>query len=722
MIQVEHVQVEGFRGFPTKSDVFELRTPAVLLFGDNHQCKSSILNAIEWCLYGDQCVGGKSGIRERVGGWEVVNRNASGATVELAIESEQGVTIIKRAEVKGLGKKGRSVEVILPDGTPKEGDEAEQEIMRLVGLSFRDFATTVYQHQENVRAIVIQTPSERNDAIDRLLGMSDYRNVLDGIKRSKIADAQKKLTSQLEQFQTRIEDALRIRQEDVKHKKKEAVDSGLDESELNEEKLLEGAENVRKQIEEFASELGISATPVSSPSDWKDAPSFRHEAQKELDRLWSESPDLKEQSELNTRRTEADAIKTNYESQRQALSTATAKLQEFEREHGGQTQIDDEIENTQKQIDAVDDEIRQVSPKAKLVEEGIAILDAARPDESTDVCPLCGETVPNLLDHLRKEWVERIEAQVRALKARRAALAEKKAKLIDLKTQHESLTENLAKARELLAGAVQKAAEFLDRELTDQDDPAALLSIEIGKIDDRLKQIAEAIRGKREALNRISQSLNRLSLLYDVLELEDKIGRIEKIAETDEYRELENIRDRVAVLVVDVEVIDKFVRENMSKEAKTKMKAAGDAIDDYFQKIVGNPAAQKLVVEIEEDKRTGGNSYTFRDQNGEEFKPISSQGDMTGLALSMFLGLVKAYAHPIGFVLMDDPSQSLGTRQKQRLVEVLDEVCRSGRNIIVGTMDSELQEFLESSLTTAKTVYEFSEWEPESGPQVVKRV
>ncbi len=722
MLQLKYLQVEGFRGFPTKSDVLDLATPAVLLYGDNHQGKSSILNAIEWCLYGDQCVGGRSGIRERVGGWEIVNRNASGATVGLAIESEQGVTTIKRAQVKGLGKKGRSIEVILPDGTRKEGDEAEQEIMRLVGLSFRDFATTVYQHQETIRAIVIQPPSERNDAIDRLLGLSDYLNVLDGIRRSKIADAQKNLINQRKQLETRIEEALRIRQEDLKDKKREAVDSGLDESELNEEKLLEGAENVKKQMEEFASELGISAAPVSSPSDWKDAPSFGDEAQKELDRLWSESPDLKEQSELNARRTEADALKTNYESQRQALGTAKAKPQEFEREYGTQAEINHQIENTRKENDAVDDQIRQVSPKAKLVEEGIAVLEATRPDESTDVCPLCGETVPNLLDHLRKEWAERIEAQVRALKARRAALAEKRAKLIDLKTQHESLTENLAKAREQLAGAVQRAAEFLDRELTDQDDPAALLSIEIGKIDDRLKQIAEAIKGKRETLNRISQSLNRLSLLHDVLELEEKIGRIEKIAESDEYRELENIRDGVAVFVVDVEVLDRIVRECMAEEAKDKMKAAGDAIDDYFQKIVGNPAAQKLIVEIEEDKRTGGNSYTFRDQDGEEFKPISSLGDMNGLALSMFLGLVKAYGHPIGFVLMDDPSQSLGSRQKKRLVEVLDEVCRSGRNIVVGTMDSELQEFLESSLTRAKTIYEFSKWGPQSGPEVVKRV
>lgn len=722
MLQLKHLQVEGFRGFPEKSDVFEFTTPAVLFYGDNHQGKSSVLNAIEWCLYGNQCIGRKSGIRERVGGWEVVNRNASAATVKLAIETDEGVMTIKRVEAKGKGKKGRRTEVTLPDGTVIIDDDAEQEIIRLVGLSFKDFATTVYQHQETIRAIVIQTPKERNDAIDRLLGLSDYRNILDGIKKSKIADTQKELASQFAEFQARIEQALKIRQGDLEQKKEEAVDSGLNENELNEDKLLEGADNVKNQIEKFASELGIPATPVSSLSDWKGTQSFRDEAQKELDRLWSESPDVKEQSELNRRRAEADTTKTNYDNQKQAVATSKDKLREFEREHGGQDKIDEEIQSTQESIDAVDEAIRQVSPKAELVEEGINLLEAAAPDESMDFCPLCGERTPNLLEHLKKKWTEEIEGQVRDLKTKQSELKEKKTKLEGLKDEYVSLTKNVEEAKEQLEDSVKKVAEFLDRELTDQDDPAALLSKEIEKIDARLKEIESAIKGKRETLNKISDSLNRLNLVYAVLGLEEKIDRIEKINETDEYRELEKIRDKAAELVSDVEMLGRLVRECMSEEAKDKMKVAGGAIDNYFQKIVGNPAIQKLNIGIEEDKKTGGNSYTFCDQDGEELNPVLSQGDLNGLALSMFLGLVKAYSHPIGFVLMDDPSQSLGTYQKERLVEVLDEVCQSGRNIVVATMDAELQEFLESSLTKAKTICEVCNWKPNSGPEVLKRV
>ena len=718
MLHLQHLRVEGFRGFPKKSNDFEFTTPAVLLHGDNHQGKSSVLNAIEWCLYGEQCVGQKSGIRERVGGWEIVNRTAPKASVELAIETDEGIMTIKRVEVKGKGKRGRTVEVTLPDGSIKEGDEAEQEVIRLIRLSFKDFATTVYQHQETIRAIIVQTPSDRSDAIDRLLGLSDYRNILDGIKKSKIADVQKELANQFDNFQTLIEQTLRIRQEELERKKGKAVDSGLDENQLNEHKLLEVANNVQTQIGEFASELAITAAPISSPTNWKGAQTFTAEATKEVDRLWSESPDVKKQSELNSKRTEADTIKASYEKQKQVVLTAEEELQKLE--HGSHNKIDEGVKAAQKDIDAVDNEIRQLSPKAKLVEEGITLLETAAPTYGTDVCPLCGKTVPNLLDHLKKEWTERIEGEVRDLKTRRSELEERKTELEGLRAKHELLTKNVVEAKEQLKASVDKAAEFLGKELTDRDDPVALLGKEIAEIDDHLKKIEDAIKDKRETLSRISKSLNKLNLLYEVLELEDKISGIQKVEDTNEYKEQSEIRDKVATLVGDIEMLGKTIRDCIREQAENKMKAAAGAIDGYFRKIVENPAIQKLDVKIEEDVRTGGNSYTFHDQHGEELSPVLSQGDLNALALSMFLGLVEAYSHPIRFIMMDDPSQSLGTPQKKRLVEVIDEVCEN-RNLLVSTMDSELQDFLQSGLTKAKTIYEFSKWDPKTGPSVLKR-
>jgi len=73
MLRIKNVKIEGFRGF-TQEASFEFDNPITLLYGGNHQGKSSVLNAVEWCLYGDDCIGEKSGIRERVGTGEIAWR------------------------------------------------------------------------------------------------------------------------------------------------------------------------------------------------------------------------------------------------------------------------------------------------------------------------------------------------------------------------------------------------------------------------------------------------------------------------------------------------------------------------------------------------------------------------------------------------------------------------------------------------------------------------
>ena len=145
--------------------------------------------------------------------------------------------------------------------------------------------------------------------------------------------------------------------------------------------------------------------------------------------MWAESPDMKEQSTINARRTEADSIKTSYESRKRAVAVAKDRLQEFEREHGTQDKIDDQILAFQKDIDAVDQEIGQVSPKAELIKEGIKLLKGATSDESAELCPLCGKNVPNLLEHLEKEWTEEIEGQVQDLEAKKNELNRTKSEL-----------------------------------------------------------------------------------------------------------------------------------------------------------------------------------------------------------------------------------------------------------------------------------------------------
>jgi DNA repair exonuclease SbcCD ATPase subunit len=111
------------------------------------------------------------------------------------------------------------------------------------------------------------------------------------------------------------------------------------------------------------------------------------------------------------------------------------------------------------------------------------------------------------------------------------------------------------------------------------------------------------------------------------------------------------------------------------------------------------------------------NHYSITDEDGQDLTPILSQGDLNALALAIFLGLASADGGqgPFGFVMLDDPSQSLGTEHKRALVRILDAIAMN-RTVLVATMDAELRDLVMAGLGREKQEYRFGEWTVENGP------
>src|SRR5439155_25647312 len=101
--------------------------PLTLFFGENNQGKSSAVNGLEWALYGDECCGKDTGIRERIG-WEIPNRHldSSGVFVELELTNGGGTYTVRRSLTPRGRRGGMQEELTLfqPDGTELTGNEA----------------------------------------------------------------------------------------------------------------------------------------------------------------------------------------------------------------------------------------------------------------------------------------------------------------------------------------------------------------------------------------------------------------------------------------------------------------------------------------------------------------------------------------------------------------------------------------------------------------------
>jgi DNA repair exonuclease SbcCD ATPase subunit len=720
MIILRSLTVKGFRAY-TEEKEFVFDNPTILFLGENHRGKSSTLNSIEWCLFGSDCIGAGTGIRERID-WEIPNRNMHPPDVSVRVKlkddtAENEFTITR----KWLSTRKDELEVILPDGRALRGHEAREKFAQLLQSSFRDFLTTVYQHQEAIRAVLTQEPRERNDAIDRLLGLSDYRNILSGIEAAKLPRKQKKMVDDFDGFAREIGVALRTREIDLKEKRQAAAAKGLEQDCLNENGAFEIAKKIKKELCTFASETGLCPKNLQIPKQWQQLYVFGEAVAADIRRFRSEMPGVKEQQSLYARRTEITALKVKHEHARKTLNDNYRKIEDFVREFGDEESLKKRKVATQQQVAEKKKELKNVNARAVVINDAIDCIKLEVGKKG--VCPVCGKETPDLLEHLEKEWKEKYETQMRNLQNEIRVLEDSLSEFEELQTKHNKLKKDFESAKNETEKDSKEVATLLSREISAKDDCGAILSGELEKIGGRLNTLEQGVKKKQQTLDQISSLVEDLRLVTEILTLERKKKIVEHIQESPEYNKMEELKDQMAVLIVDVERIKQAISEASREVAQEKVAVAGARIDDYFRRISNNPAVTKVKFQLDVDSRAGLNSYMFTDQDGKDLTPVLSQGDLNAMALSIFLGMAcsKQTNQRLGFVILDDPSQSLSFGYKERLVEILNEVLTE-RMVILASMDKELQDLALLKITKAKTIYLFNTWSPERGPQVSREM
>jgi DNA repair exonuclease SbcCD ATPase subunit len=719
MLTPTRLTVEGFRGF-RKAQTLEFNQPATELYGENRCCKSSTLNAFEWVLFGGDCAGGKTGIRERLG-WVVENRHmpAPAVRVELEMEGPDGTYLIVR-KLQRAGKRTaleETVELTLPDGETVTGDAACEQLGGLLQCSFRDFLTTVYQHQEVIRAVLTQEPRERNDAIDRLLGLSDQRNLLAALDGADLRKRQKEIAKDFAAFEEQVQTALQARENDLASKREEAQKAGLARNQLNPRAALEAAGRTVAALGAFAAEAGLDLPAAAVPGDWHGLVEFERSVRKQISGLRGQVPGIEEQQKLLTRRQQLVAVQKAFEGIRERWHDLETRTRVLDKEHGGRSGAEARIADMNEKLAVDQEQLRQTNGRAAVVREAMDFLGTF--DGAEAPCPVCDATVPGLAGKLQALWEKELRKQVEGIGEKIETRKAQLAKLRAVAGQYQQLDDAGATLKKQQADARKTAAALLGVELGQDDDPQGFVVGELNRLGERLEQLSQAIAERQERLDAIDKDLGLVRLVRDYLHQEEKKKVLETIQESPAFRQLEAIRDRIAQLVEDGEAIKNAVAELAREEAETKLKAAAQTIDDYFRQLSGNPAVRHLRLAITADKRYHRNSYDITDQDGNDLTPILSQGDLNALALAIFLGLAATAREnsTFGFLLLDDPSQSLGSEHKKQLARLLDQVARHKR-VIVATMDAEFHDCLASSMTRARKEYQFGAWTPEEGPSI----
>jgi len=718
MLIPKKVKIKGFRGF-LKEKEFSFNLPMILFFGENHYGKSSTLNAIEWGLFGNECIGKNTGIRERID-WEIRNRNLpqkDEVWVEIELEDEnKNYYCVSR---KLISKTKDELKIILPDKRVLRDEKALEKLSQIIRSSFRDFITTVYQHQEAIRAILTQEQKDRNDAIDRLLGLSDYRNILSGIKAANLDGRQKAMEKDLDNFKEEIERNVHLRERDYSDKREEAIQEGLKENQLNKQGAQEIAQSARDDLVAFSLDIGLSFKHITNFENLQDLDKFNYEARHEISDFRSKLPDAKEQNELYQHQTRINSLTTDYEQKSKNLKEASQELEKCIRIYGDTESLQKRKTDLQDKIIGKEKEMKELNAKGSTISQAIDYLKLE--GINRNMCPVCGKKTPDLIKKLEEEWDQKYEQQIGKIKKEIESMNNEVKESIKSWRKLITIEENVSTINTEYKNLIRDIEQELKREITKEDDPLVLLNTLFEKNKKRLETLEKFVQDRNGQLNKIDVKLNQLKTIIDILKLEQKMKIVEEISNSKEYQKIERLKDQYSILVDKKNQIMDAINQASLEEAKNKIDSAGDMINKYFCKIANNPAISKINLLVDIDKRTGKNNFEFRDQEQRELTPILSQGDLNALALSIFLSMACMGEKdcPFGMIMLDDPSQSLGSEHKKNLINILDEVLKE-KQIILSTMDKELQNLISSKITKAKEKYIFTDWTPEKGPEVRK--
>jgi DNA repair ATPase RecN len=190
--RIESVKIEGFKAF-TKPRLIDISGNIVFIFGNNGNGKSSVIEAIRWCLSG--------------GEKEETLRNTlyvGDCCVEVNLKSADGLLTIHRRLRQGLGKS--DVKVYTSDKKDVNFTDIFPYTSRLVGQGVYILAASQVQPPGRQRADITQF----GPVLYEYLGLTEIREIIATIREIlELCETDKgKLDAKAEELKRKLQDQL----------------------------------------------------------------------------------------------------------------------------------------------------------------------------------------------------------------------------------------------------------------------------------------------------------------------------------------------------------------------------------------------------------------------------------------------------------------------------------------------------------------------------------
>lgn len=740
MARLEKLKIKGFRGFYGLY-TFDLGHDSVLLFGQNGTGKSSLLNAIEFALFGE--IEHFRGEEFSLTRDEIVNSFSprKEAIVELFLTLSDGEQCsIKR--MKKLGEKATSIALRMNE-MEFDGKDAQDKIDEIMKLSLIDFHSSVYLRQGLLRDIVIGAPRERAEAIDSLIGIRDIDEILGSIPIGYAFGKIDDLKTMIDKVEAEKIGATKAFERDI-----EEMTSVLNKKgffgPMTIDSVTEFHQRIVSRLHQVEKITGLRKKRISKPKPDLDGISKFITQLTEYHRSLFRETGTRIEA-IRSKRNRADNFLRIARRQLHTLK----ELKEQEHVALGEykwNQIDGDIASKRSELGKLRRRAEPSNKRIAMFENALSIIKSKR---GIRRCPLCNTRFD------RSALVKHIQTQLEN--------AKEDPSLIEFQRRIDDLQQEIMKLQMLKDRMSDSEREFVSvkdslfdsyrdleiSEIAPLDDQAFQLGIksfikQLSVLQERLvnrtkdfKEQEERINNEKyEMLKDIEKDIDTLRILFNVLEREQQLINLKNVL-PEAFRDKSNLEAKLNKLEEygeNLQQLCKYLEKSRKKAAKEILEALEPQINQIYRRLRPHPVYDMLELEIKRGRGRAGKrlfSYMIKaahthDKQVETFvKTRFSHAQMSIAGLSIYLALVLGAPHRLEVIILDEPDQSLDLDHKENLAAILRDL-QQHKQIIVSTQDEDFQRILLEQLVPpsgkSRIVYDLHDWDPDRGPRVTKTI
>jgi len=709
---LDSIAIEGFRGYlkPIKHD---FQGKSVLIFGPQGSGKSSTLNAIEWGLFGKIAYFKSAESKSDI---ELINSRAINLECKVKVTLKNGQSVVEVTRTKRANSKESDINVRI-NGSTKIGKEAEEFLFNELGLTFDDFYRSVYLHQESIRALITDDPRNRDEAIDRLLGLERVRDIIGSIPLSKVKSSLDDLTNQKEKITAKLQGAIQQISSEVKKAEDEARKEGVPVEQISSAQIGVMLGDLRDKTDKLAGECRLESPEISSEVSTEIVSKLIAKIKAFLRQCRKQIIEITGVDELRKRQSDLKQIKIDLERTTEDINNRKKDVNLVKQEYGDLTAIEKNLETANSQLSVLNSELDALDANERLAKDALLFFE----DPNLTKCPVCGQKV------LYSEVKKHLEEVVEKVKEGRAneiyeKLQKAKEKIKSLTTKKEdliSLERKISDLDKMFNSIVQKVIEITGFDVKIEDLPQEVEK-KLSSLQVNIDESNEVYRKRNEQIEDTDMFVDKIKAINNVLLKRAEYETMDKRAKEDieESKGLSQAIREVETFKRQLETLVAVLNEVQISSASQSISDTQYEIAKLYKQLRAHPYFNNLNISVTSKNVSGirKNTYLIKASSAEESRDTFvrsrfSTGQINCAALAIFLSLAKLSTTRIGFILLDDPSQSLDYEHSEGLSEILAEIAKE-RQILVATQDEGLFKNLNKDFNISGNVMDirFQPW------------